>query len=185
MYQTQTTTSRRRFLHGGLLGTLALVASLGALPIPDVAAGKKTKKKANTVQSRNQAQKDSCENIGGGTLEVNNMGGGRWETKCHGGDNDGYSCTNTATSTVCVYARTIPDLPTQPLQPESPFADPSQGGAQPLQPDSPFANPGDAPVLPLEPDGSGVTITAYDGDKHHKAKHHGKRKHHRRSKRSR
>ena len=42
MYQTQTTTSRRRFLHGGLLGTLALVASLGALPIPDVAAGKKT-----------------------------------------------------------------------------------------------------------------------------------------------
>ena len=152
-----------------------MVATLGARPIPDVAAGKKTKKKGNSVQARNQAQKESCENIGGGTLEVENMGGGRWETTCHGGANDGYACTNTAKSTVCVYARTNPDVPTQPLQPVSPIANPSSGADQPLEPDSPFADPGDAPVLPLEPDGGGVTITSYRGGKPGQAKPHGRR----------
>lgn len=184
MHRTMGTTTRRLLLQGGLLAALALVASRGALPIPDVAAEKKTEKKRNSVQSCNQSQTDGCE-TGGGTIEVTNVGGGSWETSCHGGDWDGYECTNTPKSTVCVQTRTDPDLPGQtdpgdapdhPLEPDPPIADPGDTPTHPLEPsDPPHADPGDVPTHPLEPDGGGVTITAYNGDTRDQAKHRGTR----------
>jgi hypothetical protein len=197
MHHTTGPMTRRSFVQGGLLASLALIAARGALPIHDVAAEKKTKKKPRSAQSHNQNQKDYCE-IGGGTLEATPIGGGTWETKCHGGDSDGRECTNTAKSAVCVQTRTDPDLPGHPLEPDPPFADPGDtpdhplepdspvadpGDApdHPLEPDAPIADPGDAPTHPLEPDGGGVTITAYGGKQHRRAKHHSK--HHGRGKR--
>ena len=41
MSRTTRLPTRRTFLHGGLVASLALVASLGALPLPEVAADKK------------------------------------------------------------------------------------------------------------------------------------------------
>ena len=81
------------------------------------------------------------------------MGGGRWETTCHGGSNDGYAYTNTAKSSVCVSQMTHPDGPTQPLEPQSPLADPD-----------------DIPDIPLEP--ADVTLPSYRGDE----PHHGHRR---------
>ena len=158
MNRTLHSRTRRSFLQEGLQASLAMVASLGALPILDVAAEKNTKKKRTSVQSRNQSQKELCEDLGGGTLEVTNIGGGSWETNCHGGSNDGYACTNTAKSTVCVRTRTTPDLPNQPLQP-----------------DSPFAHTGDVQEVPLEPAGGGVVITAYAGGTHERSRRRVKR----------
>ncbi len=174
MDHPQSARTRRSFLQGGLLASLALVASLGALPIPDVAAGKKTKRKPSSVQSRNQSQREMCETLGGGTLEAKPIGGGSWETTCHGGESGGRQCTNTAQSTVCVRPRTISDVPAHPLQPQSPFADPAVGATQPLEPDSPFAHPSDA--HPLEPAGDGVTITAYDSGTVGQAEAHRRRR---------
>jgi len=171
MHHMMGTTTRRSLLHGGLLAALALAASLGARPIHEVAAEKKTKKKPRSVQSHNQNQKDYCE-IGGGTLEATPIGGGTWETKCHGGAYDGRECTNTAKSAVCVQTRTEPDVPSHPLEPDPPTADPGDSPTHPLEPDTPpFATPGDGPTVPLEPDGGGVTITAYGDNERGRGKH--------------
>lgn len=118
--------TRRTFLHGGLLASLALVASLGARPISEVAADKKTKKKSSSVQTRNQQQKYTCESSDG-TLEATNLGGGTWETSCHGGTYDGRECTNTAKSTVCVM--TLPNPPSSPVT--DPATPPTNGNEQP------------------------------------------------------
>jgi hypothetical protein len=177
MHHTTGPTTRRSLLQGALLTSLALVAVRGALPIHDVVAEKNTKKKSKSVQSRNQAQKDLCEDIGGGTLEVTNIGGGSWETTCHGGDYDGRACTNTKNSTICVYQRTEPDVPSHPLEPDPPTADPGDSPTHPLEPDTPpFATPGDVPTVPLEPDGGGVTITAYGRGQHGRGTHRRRRR---------
>jgi hypothetical protein len=162
MHHTTNPLTRRSLLQGGLLTSLALVAARGVLPIRDIAAEKKTKQKRTSVQSRNQSQRELCEQ-GGGTLEAANIGGGSWETTCHGGASDGRACTNTKNSTICVYQRTEPDAPSHPLEPDPPTADPGDGPTHPLEPDSPLAQPGDAPTQPLEPADGGITLTAYHG----------------------
>jgi len=73
------------------------------------------------------------------------LGGGVWETTCHGGSNDGRACTNTVKPTVCAYQMTHPHGPTQPLEPQTPLADPNN-----------------VPDVPLEP--VDVTPTSYQGD---------------------
>ena len=153
--------TRRSFVQGGLLASLAMVASLGALPIPHVAAEKKKKKKKTpSIASRLQSQQDMCES-GGGTLKIENpkVDVGSIDATCVGGADDGRSCVNYPESTFCWQSITTPDLPTEPLQRESPFVVPSQGADQPLQ-----------------PDGGGVTITAYDGGQPGRAKRQGRRR---------
>lgn len=148
--------TRRSFVQMGLSAGLALVTLCGGVPLPDAGAEKKTKKKTSSVQSRNRLQKVECE-LAGGTLEANNMGGGRWETTCHGGSQDGYACTNSAKSTVCISGVTG-----------------TADGPSPSS-TSPIADPWDIPTVPLEP--ADVTLTSYQGDDAGQSPHRGRRKH--------
>lgn len=118
--------TRRSFLQGGLLASLALVVACATLPITEVAAEKKTTKAS--VSARTESQREVCEtttfsNPPGKLAVLEGPNGGN-TTECKGGQNDGYTCINTQTTTSCTKPRTLPD--------------------------SPLLDPGDAPVFPLE-----------------------------------
>jgi putative hemolysin len=173
MDRTQRPSTRRSFMRGGLLASLALAASLGALPIPHAAATPKTKKSKSQRVADNISACTDPEN--GGTATVSDKRGGT-TVKCVLPNGQGYTCTHSSQSTRCHSSLTDPVLPTQPLEPISPIANPLEGGEQPLGSDSPFANPGSVPAQPLEPAGGGVTITAYDGGTAGQAKRQGRRR---------
>ena len=160
MSRTPSPRTRRSFVQGGLLASLAMVASLGALPIHDVVAEKNDGRysKSDIKKLAKKAAAD-CISEAGGTPTISERRGGT-TVSCTGGANGNYSCTYTSKGSNCFpTAKTIPDVPNQPLEPESPFADPSDGADQPLEPDSPISDPGDVPDQPLEPDGGGVVLT--------------------------
>jgi hypothetical protein len=166
--------TRRSFLRGGLLASLALAASLGALPLPDVAANKNDKK-PNRIADRVRSQRDLCD-IEGGTFDgPQGAANGAKVTTCRGGTQGNRRCVNTPTASFCHEYFEQPDLPTQPLQPVSPIANPLEGGEQPLGSDSPFTVPSQGADQPLEPAGGGVTITAYDGGTAGQATRQGRR----------
>jgi hypothetical protein len=134
--------TRRSFLQGGVLASLSLVASLGSLPIPDVAAGKNDGRKAKSIAKRVKNAQELCQ-IGGGTSTVSKKPGGT-TVACKGGGPGGgdFACTITSKGQRCHATRMQPDGPDQPLQPDSPVADPE-----------------DTPDFPLEPDGGGGPLT--------------------------
>jgi hypothetical protein len=99
-----------------------------------------TDAKPVNIKSRVQSQKENCEDIGGGKLQVSNQYkvNGPFKTlvqsttKCVGGTQDGYTCVNTRQGTKCHQARveaTVPpwkivDGPLAPITADEPFASP-------------------------------------------------------------
>lgn len=171
-----------------LLLSLAVAFLLGALLSPDVDANKNKGKTKDftSIQSRNSAQRQLCE-MGGGSLSVEKGSGDSMITECIGGDNDGYICTNSKKSTVCVQTLTTSPAP---LAGGGGAVPPSQGGNE--DPAGGGANPGAGggidPGWGAEPGGSeggGVVLTSFDGGQHDQAKHDGKRKHRRHGNKSR
>lgn len=135
--------TRRSFLRGSLLASLAAVASLGALPIPDVAAKKNTGKKVPSIKSRVNNFQELCEKMSGGKMSAPIVRPGGTTVTCSGaGGGMNKTCTFTKQGQRCHAARTVPDVSEHTLEPESPVADPV-----------------DAPVHPLEQDGDGVVLT--------------------------
>ena len=157
MHHTMGTSTRRSILRSGLrsslLLSLAAVSPLRTMLVQDVAAVKNSKKAAS-IAKRAQTMRELCE-IGGGTATTDVRPGGTSVT-CKGGTDDGKVCIIHSKGGRCFQTVTNPDLPNQPLEP-----------------DSPYANPGDLPDVPLEQDGGGVVLTSYGGN-HDRATHRGK-----------
>ena len=106
-----------------------------------------------TIKSRVTSQRENCEDIGGGQLQVKNeyKTNGPFKTvvksttTCKGGKNDGYTCVNTRTSTNCSQARTEATVPVWSIV---------TGTLVPITADEPFASPG--VFQPFEIDASPV-----------------------------
>lgn len=90
--------------------TVAVVLTVGFATVQGVDARKVTVKAAASVKDRVQAQRDLCELIGGGTLEVTSTPIITFTT-CKGGTEGGTHCTHTNDETSC----TTPSR-TQPAQ---------------------------------------------------------------------
>jgi len=94
-----------------------------------------------TIAVRVQAQREACETIGGGKLDVSNTYGSYTNgrplisstTTCKGGTQDGYTCVNTKTETNCSKKQAhAPQQSTQNViteQPELAAVDESAGGS--------------------------------------------------------
>jgi hypothetical protein len=173
MHHTTSPTTRRAFLHRGLLLSLAALSPLRTRLVEEAAAEKKTKKQ---IKQRVALYEESCEK-GGGETEPTVRPGGTTVT-CTGSASGDWSCTVSSKAERCYESLTTsPELPAHPLQPDRPTADPGELPEQPLDPVAPpLATPGDVAEVPLEPaDGGGVTITAYSGaesrGRHHRRRH--------------
>jgi hypothetical protein len=149
MYPTTSPRTRRSFLHGGLLASLTLVASLGARPVSDVAAEKNDGRKPKSIASRANREVAYCEKTLVGTATVSKKRGGTTVT-CKGGGIPGgpqgdYACTFFSKGVRCHSTKPAPSQATQPTQP--------------TQPDGPVHDPGDGELHPLEPDNGEVPLT--------------------------
>jgi len=114
-----------------LVLTVLLTQSAGATPN----TGRKT------IAVRVQVQREACETIGGGKLDVSNTYGSYTNgrplisstTTCKGGTQDGYTCVNTKTETNCSTKQShAPQPSTQTViteQPEISAVDESAGGS--------------------------------------------------------
>jgi hypothetical protein len=100
-----TTVSRRAWL-SQLLMAVAVTFVFGATLDGSADAKVNTIKTNVSIKKRVQAQRELCE-IGGGTLSVSERRGGT-TTTCHGGDSDGYTCTNSKKSYRCFQTLTNP-----------------------------------------------------------------------------
>ncbi len=135
MHRTLSSTTRRSFVQRGLLSALAVVATRGALPTPDVAASKNDGRKPKSIAKRAETYRRSCV-AGGGTATVSKKLGGT-TVACTGSEGGSWSCTVHSKGSRCHATRTVLDLPAHPLEPSDP----------------PFASPGDGTTHPLEPTG--------------------------------
>jgi hypothetical protein len=123
--------TRRWLLKGTLLAALSVATPLRTMPVQDVAADKKTK--IPSKKARLDAFREHC-GIGGGTVTVDAVKPGGTTATCTGaaGHKD-KTCTFTSKTTRCHNARrAILDLPTHPLEQDSPPADPGDAPDHPL-----------------------------------------------------
>lgn len=100
-HMTAPPTSRRNFLVQLLLSASA-APLLGWGQVGSTLAAKPGKNTIATVKHRIQTQRDNCELLGNGELEVRKANGGKTTfTYCEGGKDNGTSCRHTDQSTTC------------------------------------------------------------------------------------
>lgn len=95
--------TRNRIVLFSLILTIAGLM-MSAFPFVDTISAE-PKKAYGSISSRVRSQTELCETLGGGELHVSySYENGKMvgaSTSCKGGKNDGYNCTNTATTTDC------------------------------------------------------------------------------------
>jgi hypothetical protein len=82
-----------------LAGSASLV--VGVRLAPEVGATKKGQNTIASVKDRIQVQRDHCELLGGGDLDVRRGKGATRFTYCEGGSHGGTSCKHTQEATHC------------------------------------------------------------------------------------
>jgi hypothetical protein len=126
---TPRTRTRRWLLRGALFASLTLATPLRTMLVQDVAADKKSK--LPSKKKRLEDFREIC-GVGGGTVTIDAVKPGGTTATCSGGKNN-RTCTFTSKVTRCHAARrAIPDLPTHPLEQDSPLADPGDVPDHPL-----------------------------------------------------
>jgi hypothetical protein len=101
MTQAMATTASRMVWYSRLLLTVAVALVLGLTLADSVDATKKGQNTIASVKDRIQVQRDQCELIGGGELDVRRGKGGTRFTYCEGGSHGGTSCKHTEDATQC------------------------------------------------------------------------------------
>lgn len=110
-----------------LVLSLVVALLLGTLLVPSVDASKKGKNTIASVGSRVQSQRDLCETIGGGTLDVKKTAFGT-RTTCTGGTDDGAKCVIHKKYTKCERQRTRPPTSAPAVPPSGGVEEPGGGG---------------------------------------------------------
>jgi hypothetical protein len=196
MTQAMATTASRMVWYLRLLLTLAVALVLGVTLADSVDATKKGNNTIASVKERIQVQRDQCELLGGGELDVRRGKGGTRFTYCEGGSHGGTSCKHTEEATQCKCETTgkngwCTQTVTAPPHsgvvvppPEGALDDPTGGGGGPnagggaTVPPPSEANPGDgesqpaAPVVtdPAAPSAQPNVVTPDDDQNHGKRK---------------
>ncbi len=94
-------TASRMVWFSRLLLAVAVALVLGATLAGNVDASKKGKNTIASVKDRISAQRDYCELLGGGDLDVRRGKGATRFTYCEGGQFDGTSCKHTEGASQC------------------------------------------------------------------------------------
>jgi hypothetical protein len=166
----RTMTMTRRFCLSRLL-LAAAVAPMAGLSVAAPVGADKKKNVKGSVAERAKSQQQLCE-LGGGKLAVLDGPNGGNTTECKGGDNDGWTCFNTTTTTDCSKQQ-----PADDGNPALGGVDPSDLPGHPLEPNaSPLDAPGHVSDQPLEPDGGAITLYAADHMTSRKGSRHGAHK---------
>jgi hypothetical protein len=106
---------------------------LGGAVAPRVGAEKNTGNKPPSVAYRVHTQPELCEVMGKGKLAVHEHDHGTATTECKGGENDGWTCFDSATQTKFHQpAAMSPVGPLHPLEPVGPWS--SINGSTPVAP---------------------------------------------------
>lgn len=136
MDRTSSPRTRRSFLRGGLLASLAMVAAFGVLPIPDAAASKNDGRKPISIAKRIENFRELCEKVSDGKMSDPKVRRGGTSVTCSGGSMN-RTCTFSKQNTRCHPNRTMarPNVPDHTLEPESPYANPATAPSVPLQED--------------------------------------------------
>lgn len=132
---------------------LAVALVLGTMVVPVVEASKKGKNTIASIDKRVGAQRDYCELLGGGTLEVRTLPSGTKNTYCKGGMEGGKRCVHNERETTCKQTVTPPG--SEPAAPpiggsnRDPGDGPNAGAAAPPQGSGEADPNGEAPGQPI------------------------------------